>query len=114
MAERDIRRYSLEEIEAMVARGQDRTDWERLRREPGIELDEEFWRNAQVVIPPAERKQAVSLRLDRDVVDWFKAQGPGYQTRMNAVLRSYMQAHRRRSPAPAEPEPAAERRHGRS
>lgn len=37
-------------------------------------------------IPP---KAAISLRLDADVLDWFKAQGPGYQTRINAVLRAY-------------------------
>ena len=35
-------------------------------------------------------KQAISLRIDRDVLDWFRAAGPRYQTRMNAVLRSYM------------------------
>jgi uncharacterized protein (DUF4415 family) len=102
VADEDIRRYSLDEIEAMVARGEDRTDWDRLKREPGIELDEEFWRNARLVMRPMERKQAVSLRLDRDVVDWFRAQGPGYQTRMNAVLRAYMEAQRRRSHAPAD------------
>ena len=38
------------------------------------------------VIPP---KAAISLRLDADVLDWFKAQGPGYQTRINAVLRAF-------------------------
>ncbi len=81
----------------MVARGEDRTDWERLRREPGIELDDGFRRNARLIMPPAERKQAVSLRLDRKVVDWFKAQGPGYQTRINAVLRSYVESRRRAS-----------------
>ena len=37
-------------------------------------------------VPP---KAAISLRLDADVLDWFKAQGPGYQTRINAVLRAY-------------------------
>ena len=44
----------------MVARGEDRTDWEQLKREPGVEPDEAFWRNARVVMPSAERKQAVS------------------------------------------------------
>jgi uncharacterized protein (DUF4415 family) len=41
-------------------------------------------------VPP--RKAAVSLRLDADVLDWFRAQGTGYQTRINAVLRAYMEA----------------------
>ena len=40
----------------------------------------------------APRKAAISLRLDADVLDWFRAQGSGYQTRINAVLRAYMEA----------------------
>jgi uncharacterized protein (DUF4415 family) len=56
-----------------------------------IELEEGFWRNAQVVVPPG--KKSVHLRVDADVLAWFKAQGRGHLTRMNAVLRSYMEAH---------------------
>jgi uncharacterized protein (DUF4415 family) len=41
------------------------------------------------------RKQAVSLRIDEDVLDWFRQSGPRYQSRMNAVLRSYMNARSR-------------------
>ncbi len=37
-------------------------------------------------------KAAISLRVEQDVLEWFKAQGPGYQTRMNAVLRAYRDA----------------------
>ena len=37
------------------------------------------------------RKQLLSLRIDHDVLEWFREQGPGYQTRMNAVLRAYME-----------------------
>ncbi len=40
----------------------------------------------------ANRKSAISLRVDPEVLNWFKAQGPGYQTRMNAVLRAYKDA----------------------
>jgi uncharacterized protein (DUF4415 family) len=40
----------------------------------------------------AQRKSAISLRVDPEVLNWFKAQGPGYQTRMNAVLRAYKDA----------------------
>jgi len=54
------------------------------------ETDEKFWESAGVIIPTA--KVHPSVRLDENVVDWFKRQGPGYQTRMNAVLRSYVQA----------------------
>ena len=43
-------------------------------------------------LPFAPRKAAISLRLDADVLDWFRAQGAGYQTRINAVLRAYMEA----------------------
>ena len=40
-------------------------------------------------LKPVPAKAAISLRLDADVLDWFKAQGPGYQTRINAILRAY-------------------------
>jgi uncharacterized protein (DUF4415 family) len=43
-------------------------------------------------LPQSGRKMAISLRLDEEVLEWFRAQGPGYQTRMNAVLRAYMEA----------------------
>ncbi len=56
-------------------------------------LDEAFWKNARVVMPGRGKRQ-LTVRLDGDVLDWFKAQGKGYQTRMNAVLRSYFEAHR--------------------
>ena len=52
------------------------------------DLPEDFWDDAVVVTPPP--KEAISLRVDGDVLDWFRRQGPRYQTRMNAVLRSYM------------------------
>ncbi|MEZ2301553.1 MAG: BrnA antitoxin family protein [Microcoleus sp.] len=55
------------------------------------ELDESFWETAKLVKPLT--KQAISLRVDRDVLDWFKSQGKGYQSLMNAVLRSYVEHH---------------------
>lgn len=55
------------------------------------ELDEEFFRKARVVVPP--RKKQLTLRLDTDVLDWLKSQGRGYQTRINAILRAYYEAH---------------------
>jgi uncharacterized protein (DUF4415 family) len=54
-------------------------------------LDAEWFRNAVLVIPTA--KVATSMRVDGDVMDWFKGQGRGWQTRMNAVLRAYAKAH---------------------
>jgi uncharacterized protein (DUF4415 family) len=43
-------------------------------------------------LKPQPAKAAISLRIEQDVLEWFKAQGPGYQTRMNAVLRAYRDA----------------------
>ncbi len=54
------------------------------------ELDEAFFKNAQIKLP---EKQSVTIRLDTDVLDWFKQQGKGYQTRINKLLRSYMETH---------------------
>ena len=54
------------------------------------ELGPEFWENARVVFP--QPKKAVTIRIDSDVLDWFKKRGKGYQSRMNAVLRSYMES----------------------
>jgi len=59
------------------------------------DLPAEFWADATLVHPVA--KQPISLRVDADVLDWFKEQGPRYQSRMNAVLRAYMSAVRTRS-----------------
>lgn len=50
------------------------------------------WTKARLVLPPG--KESVTLRVDKDVMEWFRKQGKGYQTRMNAVLRAYMEAHR--------------------
>ena len=54
---------------------------------PDLGDDDAFWAQEPVRRTP---KQAVSLRVDQDVLDWFKAQGEGYQTRMNWALRLYM------------------------
>jgi uncharacterized protein (DUF4415 family) len=56
-------------------------------------LDEIFWRNAVVVRP--QKKIPMTVRLDADVLKWFRSRGKGYQTHINAVLRSYMQTHRK-------------------
>jgi len=49
-------------------------------------------RIARQGLPATPRKEAISLRLDAEVLDWFRARGPGYQTRINAVLRAYIEA----------------------
>jgi uncharacterized protein (DUF4415 family) len=84
-----------------------KTDLEKLRKltdaeidasiagDPDWEFDEVDWSEAVLVIPP--RKKAISIRVDEDVLDYFKQEGAGYQRRMNAVLRSYMDQTRKRS-----------------
>jgi uncharacterized protein (DUF4415 family) len=57
-------------------------------------VDDDFWRNARAVMPPPG-KASVHLRLDADVLEWFRDQGRGHLSRMNAVLRSFMEAHKR-------------------
>jgi uncharacterized protein (DUF4415 family) len=92
MSENSIKRYSLEEILRM--KGQ--TDFEKLRAQGDYEGPQEFdvdWSKARLVIP--EPKTPVSIRLDPEVLAFFKAQGRGYQTRINAVLRAFMEAQRR-------------------
>jgi uncharacterized protein (DUF4415 family) len=72
-----------------------RTDFEALAKLEDSEIDfsdipkqgPEFFKNAILILPIA--KVPVSIRVDMNVLDWFKAKGPGYQTRMNAVLRMY-------------------------
>jgi uncharacterized protein (DUF4415 family) len=66
------------EIEASIAND---PDWQEFK-----DVD---WSKAVLVIPP--KKKAISIRLDEDVLDYFKKEGAGYQRRMNAVLRSFMQ-----------------------
>lgn len=76
-----------------------RTQWARLRQLQDREIDysdspsttPEFWAPAILIHP--SRKVPVSLRLDEDVLAWFKSQGARYQTRINAVLRAYVERH---------------------
>jgi len=57
------------------------------------ELNDDFWKNARVSYP-AEGKERLTIRFDEDMVQWFRSQGRGYQTKMNAVLRSFYEAHK--------------------
>jgi uncharacterized protein (DUF4415 family) len=67
---------------------------EAVRNDPdAVPLDFD-WSKAVLVIPP--KKKAISIRVDGDVLDYFKKEGAGYQRRINAVLRSYMQQKRRK------------------
>jgi uncharacterized protein (DUF4415 family) len=57
------------------------------------DLPVDFWDEAEVVPPVAKR--AISLRVDEDVLEWFRRSGPRYQTRMNAVLKMYVKRMRK-------------------
>ncbi|CAA7621355.1 conserved hypothetical protein [Magnetospirillum sp. LM-5] len=101
MSGKHITRRSLADIR------QGRTDWSKVdaRSDQEVEhdvaadpdaapvLDAEWFANAQLVQP--EPKVPISIRLDREVLDWFKGQGTGYQSRINAVLQAYVKAHRK-------------------
>ncbi len=84
-----MKRYSLDEIRKLKGA----TDWNRLaaegdfRGEAEIDID---WAAARIVAP--ENKKMVSLRLDAEVLAFFRKQGKGYQTRINAVLKAYKDA----------------------
>ena len=73
----------------MRDRGEDQTSPDAPEAES---LGADFWKNARVVMPAG--KTSVHLRLDSDVVEWFKANGKGHLTRMNAVLRAYVDAQK--------------------
>ncbi|MDP9368683.1 MAG: BrnA antitoxin family protein [Chloroflexota bacterium] len=99
-----IVRYTADELTAMRQRGDGQTDYARLDAMTEAELEalidreeegEIDWSTVQVGIPGP--KQQLTVRFDADVVVWFKAQGAGYQTRMNAVLRSYVDAQKERA-----------------
>ncbi|WP_128516329.1 BrnA antitoxin family protein [Tabrizicola thermarum] len=62
---------------------------EQVAKTNGEALSAGTWTDA--VLPEPSRKKLISLRVDPEVIEFFKAQGPGYQTRMNAVLQAYMQ-----------------------
>ena len=102
MNKQTITTVTLEELIEKRARGEKSlTDWDRVRAMTDEDIYEATkddpdweglmdidWSDAVMVYPIA--KKAISLRLDEDVLDFFKATGKGYQTRMNAVLRHYM------------------------
>lgn len=88
-AERKLESVTLDELKAMQERGEikpPRDDAPVYGVTPG------FWENARPYAPP--EKISVHLRVDGDVLTWFKSQGPGHLTRMNRVLRSYYEAIR--------------------
>jgi uncharacterized protein (DUF4415 family) len=88
VAKNDIRKVSLAELREMRERGETGTRPDA----PTHEVDDDFWKDARLVMPPG--KSLVHLPLDTDVLDWFKKQGRGHLSRMNTVLRSFMEAQK--------------------
>lgn len=81
------------------------TDWNRLKAMKNKDIDvsdnpelaPEMFARAIVRrgLKPVARKSQLTLRIDQDVLDWFRRQGRGYQTQINSLLRAYMEAHKR-------------------
>jgi uncharacterized protein (DUF4415 family) len=97
----NVRTYTWSQLRRLKGK----TDWKRVREMTDEEIERsiagdpdwaEFkdidWSKAELVIPM--KKKAISIRIDEDVLDFFKRQGAGYQRRINAVLRSYMREQR--------------------
>ncbi|MFN7010391.1 MAG: BrnA antitoxin family protein [Allorhizobium sp.] len=106
MSKEHIVRYSAEDIQKLVAERRDKTDWARVDAMTDAEIEramrddpdwQDFvdidWSKAEIVVP--QRKKAISIRLDEDIVDFFQASGKGYQTRINAVLRHFVSEQKR-------------------
>src|SRR5512139_2794182 len=95
-----IVRYTDAELRAMKARGESKSDWKAAAkkalpsgRDPDDAMEEIDWATAELPMP--RRKAHTTLRLDADMLGWFRAQGKGYQTRINAILRRYFEQHTR-------------------
>src|SRR5947199_3460065 len=99
---RDVAKEENITIVSRDDRRRGRTNWAKLDKLTDAEIeaamakdpawadfDDADWSEAVLVIPP--KKKAISIRVDEDVLDFFKREGAGYQRRINAVLRSYMQ-----------------------
>ena len=99
-----IVKYSAEELAAKRQRGETRSDWARAAAMTSEEIEADIasdpdeagmvvdWDNVSVELP--KPKADLHMRIDRDVLDFFRKTGRGYQTRINAVLRSYVECAR--------------------
>ena len=112
--------YSADEIKTMVERGESQTDWARVDSKSEEELaadiasdpdwagvPEDWFIRGQIASGlmkgRTENKLQVTMRFDADVVAYFKNQGRGWQGRMNAVLRSFMEQDRAAAKNPPQP-----------
>ncbi len=88
--------HSLSELQAMQSAGQTQSNWKRAGKKPvpnGADPEDAImpitWSTTELPMP--RRKQHTNLRIDADILDFFRGQGKGYQTKINAVLRSYVE-----------------------
>ncbi len=109
----DIRTYTAAELRAKRARGESKTDWARVDAITDDELERLVAEDpdddasidwSEFTVTGNTSKQGVYIRLDPDVLEHFRKDGRGYQTRINAVLRAYVEEMRKRAAA----KPAAE------
>ncbi|SMF73515.1 Uncharacterized conserved protein, DUF4415 family [Xaviernesmea oryzae] len=107
MSKNSITIVTLDELRLKRTRGEKSlTDWARVEAMTDEDIDraiaddpdwEEFkdidWSKAEIVVPA--QKKSISIRVDEDVIDFFKSTGKGYQTRINAVLKHYVREQKR-------------------
>ena len=94
-----ITRYAAEELDRLAREDGSRSDWARANAKSATEIEAAGdeagmtidWANARLDLP--EPKTVLHMRIDRDVLEFFKRSGRGYQSRINAVLRAYKEAH---------------------
>ncbi|MEM5470755.1 BrnA antitoxin family protein [Hoeflea sp. AS60] len=94
MTETNMKKGGLSDLRMMKERGETHPSG---NAETTTDLPKDFWDDAELV-NHTKTKEAISLRVDSDILEFFKAQGKGHLTRMNAVLRSYVEAHRSKAP----------------
>jgi uncharacterized protein (DUF4415 family) len=85
MKKRDLKKQSQTDWERLDAMGDEDIDFSDIP-----ELTDAFFKNAVLRLPKPKAK--VCIRLDQDILEWFKSQGKGYQTKINAVLRAFKES----------------------
>jgi uncharacterized protein (DUF4415 family) len=102
----DTVRYTAQQIKSKIAKGEDRTNWDKVDAVTGARLEESIradpddirgepdWTQPIAGIPAP--KDHINIRIDHDVLEWFRSNGKGYQTLMNNVLRAFVQTRLRR------------------
>ena len=96
--------YTDNELQAMQARGESKSDWSKAQAMTEAEIEAAIagdpdeaalvfdWSTASVELP--KPKEVLNMRVDADVMAFFRSKGKGYQTKINAILRAYVAAHR--------------------